>query len=586
MVASNTDRVSGRNSSKIRGMHVFMHPLLRISAGVEGTPQQFRSFHRLVRRALEAPDFSKEKTILAVEVLEALNELGIDDESASSFRQEWLEKLTRSVESPTVHELRALDELDQAGLALRRDAWRARLPLPESCSFLRLDSLHPKPDDSDRPLRMPTSTAASLLSCVNLAVCAHRDDELHTWNSSDCLAVLRSIAMLSVLETERMGLREPLDRKEYFIGIGQGLWAAVAKQLASLPDAEDHECFCDGSLQKLVALHVSGRAFVETTVVASLPDAPIESSPTGCSGSAGSTHAGVLKVVHGPIPTASHKEDVETLRIYRPLLMPQPIAAMPTIAEVDGVLEALSREFPWAGNVVSELGGLMRARCLFGVRELCLSPVLIVGRPGAGKSRFVRRLAEHLKLPFLPLALGGRSDSKLLSGTSRGWAGGEPTPLLRFMLQHKTASGLVLLDEIDKIAATDSTSPPATSMLLGLLEPETASRWHDGFLQTTCDFTRLSFWATANSLKQMPAPLLSRFTVLYMSEPEPEHLEALVEGITNDIAKEWRMPEGVLPLAPRSLYEGARLNARELRRMIMRFLNDWAHEYRRPERLH
>lgn len=123
-------------------------------------------------------------------------------------------------------------------------------------------------------------------------------------------------------------------------------------------------------------------------------------------------------------------------------------------------------------------------------------------------------------------------------------------------------------------------------MLLGRLEPETASRWHDGFLQTTCDFTRLSFWATANSLKQMPAPLLSRFTVLYMPEPEPEHLEALVEGITNDIAREWRMPEGVLPLAPRSMYEGARLNARELRRLVMGFLNDWAHEYRRPERLH
>lgn len=592
MVAANKDRVSGRSTSKIRGMHVFMHPLLRISAGVEDTPQLFRSFHRLVRRALEAPDFSQEKTTLAVEVLEALKELGLDDESASSFRQEWLEKLTRSVDSPTVHELRALEELDQAGLALRRDAWRARLPLPESCSFLRLDSLHPKSDDSDRPLRMPTSTAASLLSCVNLAVCAHRDDELHTWNSSDCLAALRSIAMLSVLETERMGLREPMDRKEFFIGIGQGLWAAVAKQLASLPDAEDHEFFCDGSLQKLVALHVSGRAFLESVVIDAKPDAPVEPSPAapaapaGHSGIAGAAPAGMLKIVHGPIPSASHKEDVETLRIYRPLLMPQPVAAMPTIAEVDVVLEALSREFPWAGNVVSELGILMRARCLFGVRELCLSPVLIVGRPGAGKSRFIRRLAEHLKLPFLPLALGGRSDSKMLSGTTRGWAGGEPTPLLRFMLQYKTASGLVLLDEIDKIGSTGSNSPPATSMLLGLLEPETASRWHDGFLQTTCDFTRLSFWATANSLKQMPAPLLSRFTVLYMPEPEPEHLEALVEGITNDIAREWRMPEGVLPLAPRSMYQGARLNARELRRMVMQFLNDWAHENRRPERLH
>jgi hypothetical protein len=274
------------------------------------------------------------------------------------------------------------------------------------------------------------------------------------------------------------------------------------------------------------------------------------------------------------------------LRIYKPLLLPQPVAAMPAHHEIETLLETMSHEFPWAPNVVNELGSMMRARSLFGVRELCLAPVLIVGYPGSGKSRFVRRLAEHLKLPYLPLALGGRTDSKLLSGTSRGWAGGEPTPLLRLMLQHKSASGMVLLDEIDKVGETSSNSAPAASLLLGFLEPETAARWHDGFLQTTCNFTRLTFWATANSLKSMPAALLSRFTVIYMPAPRPEDMAVLVQGITDDISREWRLPLGVLPLAPKSMYEGARLNARELRRLVMHFLSEWAQEHRRPERLH
>jgi hypothetical protein len=71
-----------------------------------------------------------------------------------------------------------------------------------------------------------------------------------------------------------------------------------------------------------------------------------------------------------------------------------------------------------------------------------------------------------------------------------------------------------------------------------------------------------------------------------MPEPQPEHMAVLVKGITDDIAREWRLPLDVLPLAPRSMYEGARLNARELRRLVMHFLSEWADENRRPDRLH
>lgn len=589
MVASSNDRSGGLTSSnRIRNVHAFMHPLLRLATGVEGTPQRFRQFHRLVRRALEAPDFSSERTDLAIEVLDALNELQLDDESASAFRLEWLDTMTLSVDSAVLHEHRALEHLAQEGLHLSRQAWTVSNVHVEGLPFLKLQRLHPSVDDSDRPARLPVGTSGSLNSCVNMAITAVRDDRLKTWDSANCLAVLRSIAILSVHESEQKRSLQYRDRKDHFQGMCQGLWLAVAQQLASTPDAQDHECFWDGSLQRVLALHVSGLAFVDQTVFTerSAANRVMTSSLNEPEPPVRESRAGTLQVIHGPIPAAAHKEDAETIRTYKPLLAPQPVAVMPSHQQVDAVLAALTNEFPWATNVVNELGSMLRARSLFGVRELCLAPVLIVGYPGSGKTRFVRRLAEQLKLPFLPLALGGRTDSKLLSGTSRGWAGGEPTPLLRLMLQHKSASGMVLLDEIDKVGETSSNSVPAASLLLGLLEPETAARWHDGFLQTTCNFSRLSFWATANSLKTMPKALLSRFTVLFMPEPRPEDMRVLVKGITDDIAREWRLPLEVLPLPHRSMYEGARLNARELRRMVMQFLSDWATENLRPERLH
>ncbi|MBV5330932.1 hypothetical protein JZU69_00575, partial [bacterium] len=57
-----------------------------------------------------------------------------------------------------------------------------------------------------------------------------------------------------------------------------------------------------------------------------------------------------------------------------------------------------------------------------------------------------------------------------------------------------------MLDEVEKATNRSLNSSPPASVLLSLLEPETANRWFDSFLQVPCDLSRLTYIATANAL--------------------------------------------------------------------------------------
>jgi len=88
----------------------------------------------------------------------------------------------------------------------------------------------------------------------------------------------------------------------------------------------------------------------------------------------------------------------------------------------------------------------------------------------------------------------------------------------------------VLLDEIDKVGASSRNSVPPTVALLNLLEPENAKRWYDTFLQTTCDVSKLMFWATA---KHPAAPIEAPAVPLQdrpVDEPRPSDFAAIVRG--------------------------------------------------------
>src|SRR6185437_5434082 len=101
---------------------------------------------------------------------------------------------------------------------------------------------------------------------------------------------------------------------------------------------------------------------------------------------------------------------------------------------------ALSLEFPHivegARRIADDLKLLRHA----GVPWARFRPLILVGPPGTGKTRFARRVARLLGTGHGVLGAGGVSDNRLLEGTARGWRGAQPCWPLLMMRQSNTAN--------------------------------------------------------------------------------------------------------------------------------------------------
>ena len=218
---------------------------------------------------------------------------------------------------------------------------------------------------------------------------------------------------------------------------------------------------------------------------------------------------------------------------------PLPLTLAPPLPKVRATLLF---EFPHAREVIDTI-----LSDLIGQRGVRLKPTLLVGQPGAGKSRFARRLAEELGLIVWRVD-GAQSDGSIFAGTDRRWHSTEPCH--PFMALHRAghANPLVLIDELEK-AATRSDHGRLRDYLLGFFEPETAARYPDPALQTTLDLSHVNYIMTANSTDSLPSPLRDRLRVISFPSPQARDLEALLPAVLAGIALERQLdPRWITPL--------------------------------------
>ena len=194
--------------------------------------------------------------------------------------------------------------------------------------------------------------------------------------------------------------------------------------------------------------------------------------------------------------------------------------------------------------------------------------MLLLGKPGIGKTHFARQMADLIGTGMNLVSMSCLTAGWLLSGSASQWKGAKPGKVFESLVDGSYANPVIVIDEIDK-AASDAQYDPLGS-LYSLLEHDTACAFVDEFAEVPIDASQVLWIMTANDERGIPNPILNRMNVFEIAPLTPSQARHIARRLYQSIraSHDWGLRFDELP-ADDLLDKLATLVPREMRRALM-----------------
>lgn len=159
--------------------------------------------------------------------------------------------------------------------------------------------------------------------------------------------------------------------------------------------------------------------------------------------------------------------------------------------------------------------------------------ICLVGPPGTGKTTFIQSVAKSIQRDFVKISVGGVDDEAEIIGHRKSYLGASPGRIIEGMKKANSNNPVFLIDEIDKMSKGIKGDP--ASALLEVLDAEQNKTFRDNYLEVEYDLSQVMFMLTANSIDNIPLPLLDRLEIVDIS--------GYTEYEKKDIAKKYLIPK-------------------------------------------
>jgi len=162
-----------------------------------------------------------------------------------------------------------------------------------------------------------------------------------------------------------------------------------------------------------------------------------------------------------------------------------------------------------------------------------ITPMLLLGPPGVGKTYFAREVAKLLGTGMGFVSMSSLTAGWVLSGASSQWKGARPGKVFETLVDGQYANPVMVVDEIDKARGEHAYDP--LGALYSLLEHDTAGAFTDEFAEVAIDASQVIWVATANDERAIPDPLLNRMNVYQVEMPDREAARSIARRLYEGI---------------------------------------------------